>query len=282
MVGTRMGGLVVAEEIKKEVILEVDALRARGTTPCLATVLVGDDPASAVYVRNKHKACAQCGIQTKDYQIPTDTAQGQLEGIIEDINNNDKIHGVLVQMPLPEHVDTNNIISKISPKKDVDGLTPYNAGLLVAGRARLVACTPIGIIRMLNYYNIDIEGRHAVIINRSVLVGKPLYHLLLQNNATVTTCHSRTKDIKKICSMADIIITGAGNPDRFVLTRDMIKDDAVVIDVAINRINGKLTGDADYDDIIQKASFVTPVPGGVGPMTVAMLLRNTLMAAKYA
>lgn len=277
-----MGGLVVAEEVKKEAILDVNTLKVRGIDPCLATVLVGDDPASAVYVRNKHKACAQCGIQTKDYKIPAETTQEQLENIIQNINNDDKIHGILVQMPLPEHMDTNSIISKISSKKDVDGLTPYNAGLLSAGRAKLVACTPIGIIRMLNYYNIGIEGKHVVIINRSVLVGKPLYHLLLQKNATVTTCHSKTQNIKKICSTADIIITGVGNLDKFMLTGDMIKDGAVVIDVSINRINGKLTGDADYDNIIQKASYVTPVPGGVGPMTVAMLLSNTVVAAKYA
>lgn len=277
-----MGGLVVAEEVKKETILDVNDLKARGITPCLATVLVGDDPASAVYVRNKHKACAQCGIQTKDYKIPAKTTQAQLEDMIEGINNDDKIHGILVQMPLPEHMDANDIISKISPKKDVDGLTPYNAGLLSMGRAKLVACTPIGIIRMLNHYNIRVEGKHAVIINRSVLVGNPLYHLLLQKNATVTTCHSKTQNIKKICRSADIIITGVGNIDRFKLTEDMVKSGAVLIDVAINRINGKLIGDADYNSIIQKASYVTPVPGGVGPMTVAMLLRNTVVAAKYA
>lgn len=279
---TRMDGLVVANEVKREVISDVNDLKARGITPCLATILVGDDPASAVYVRNKHMACAQCGIQTKDHKISAEVTQEQLEEIIKDVNNDDKIHGILVQMPLPDHINTNDIISKISSKKDVDGLTPHSAGLLAAGRARLVACTPIGIMRMLDHYNINIEGKHVVIINRSVLVGKPLYHLFLQKNATVTTCHSKTQNIKKICRLADIIITGVGNLDKFMLTADMIKDNAVVIDVAINRIDGKLTGDADYNDIIQKASHVTPVPGGVGPMTVAMLLKNTVVAAKYA
>lgn len=282
MTGTRMDGLVVADEVKKAVVDTVNTLKAKNVTPCLATVLVGDDPASAIYIRNKHRACEQCGITTKDHKIPADTTQRHLEGIIQDLNEDDTIHGILVQMPLPKHVNTNDIISRISPKKDVDGLTPYNAGLLSAGRAKLIPCTPLGIIRMLKHYDIGIEGKHAVIINRSVLVGKPLYHLLLQKNATVTTCHSKTKNIKDICRSADIIITGVGNPDKFRLNSNMIKDNSVIIDVAINRIDGKLAGDAMYDDIIQRASYVTPVPGGVGPMTVAMLLRNTVVAAKYA
>ena len=282
MTGTRMDGLVVADEVKKAVVDTVNTLKVKNVTPCLATVLVGDDPASAIYIRNKHRACEQCGITTKDHKIPADTTQQHLEDIIQDLNEDDTIHGILVQMPLPKHVNTNDIISRISPKKDVDGLTPYNAGLLSAGRAKLIPCTPLGIIRMLKHYDIGIEGKHAVIINRSVLVGKPLYHLLLQKNATVTTCHSKTKNIKDICRSADIIITGVGNPDKFRLNSNMIKDNSVIIDVAINRIDGKLAGDAMYDDIIQRASYVTPVPGGVGPMTVAMLLRNTVVAAKYA
>lgn len=282
MTGTRMDGLVVADEVKKAVVDTVNTLEAKNVTPCLATVLVGVDPASAIYIRNKHRACEQCGITTKDHKIPADTTQQHLEDIIQDLNEDDTIHGILVQMPLPKHVNTNDIISRISPQKDVDGLTPYNAGLLSAGRAKLIPCTPLGIIRMLKHYDIGIEGKHAVIINRSVLVGKPLYHLLLQKNATVTTCHSKTKNIKDICRSADIIITGVGNPDKFRLNSNMIKDNSVIIDVAINRIDGKLAGDAMYDDIIQRASYVTPVPGGVGPMTVAMLLRNTVVAAKYA
>lgn len=279
MAGVRMGGIPVADAVKAEVAEQVAELKSRGVQPCLATVLVGDDPASAVYVRNKHLACEQCGIQTRDYKIPARTPQDRLAGIIDGINDDISIHGILVQLPLPAHINADDVISGISPEKDVDGLTPRSAGLLSAGRARLVPCTPRGVIRMLDHYRIGIEGMHAVIINRSGLVGKPLYHLLLQRNATVTTCHSRTRDLAGICRVADIVITGVGNPERFMLTGDMIKEGAVVIDVAINRINGKLAGDADYDGVMQKASYVTPVPGGVGPMTVAMLLKNTVVAA---
>lgn len=279
MVGIRMDGLVVAGEVRRRVAEGVGHLRKSGTTPCLATVLVGDDPASAVYVRNKHKACAEAGIATKDHKIPASVTQRELDSLVDRLNADGGVHGILVQLPLPDHIDAFRTISRISPDKDVDGLTPASAGLLAAGRARLAACTPLGIVRMLDHYKIGIEGRHAVIINRSGLIGKPLYHLLLQRNATVTTCHSRTADLAGICRGADIVVTGVGNPDRFTLTADMIKDGAVVVDVAINRIDGKLSGDADYPGIIQKASYATPVPGGVGPMTVAMLLRNTLVAA---
>lgn len=273
-----MGGLVVAEKVKTEVAEATKRLSDDHIVPCLATVLVGEDPASAVYVRNKHKACAAAGIQTRDHTKSADTTQSEMDSLIARLNADDDIHGILVQLPLPKHLDEFGITSAISSDKDVDGLTPESAGLLAAGRARLVACTPLGIMRMLDHYNIGLAGKHAVIINRSGLVGKPLYHLMLQQNATVTTCHSHTTNLDGICRSADIIVTGVGN-GRFELTAEMIKPGAVVVDVAINRVDGQLRGDADYADVLEKASYVTPVPGGVGPMTVAMLLHNTLAAA---
>lgn len=278
MSGIRLDGLVVAEKVKADAAKTAADLRYSGIVPCLATVLVGDDAASAVYVRNKHMACASVGIATQDHTLEADVSQSDMDSLIDKLNADNTIHGILVQLPLPVHLDEFNITSRILPSKDVDGLTPASAGLLVAGRARLVACTPSGIMRMLDHYNIELEGRHAVIINRSALVGKPLYHLLLERNATVTTCHSRTADLTGMCRVADIIVTGVGN-GRFELTADMVRPGAVVVDVAINRVNGKLRGDADYQSVLQKASYITPVPGGVGPMTVAMLLHNTLMAA---
>ncbi len=195
------------------------------------------------------------------------------------LNDDPSVHGILVQLPLPNHLDEFDTTTRILPEKDVDGLTPPNVGLLSIGKAMLVACTPSGIIEMCRHYKIELEGKNIVIINRSNLVGKPLYHLLLQNNATVTTCHSKTKDLKKICLDSDIIITGVGNREIFKLTSDMVRENAVVIDVATTRLDGKLVGDADFTEIIEKASYASPVPGGVGPMTVAMLLKNTVTAA---
>ncbi len=279
MTGIRIDGKIIAQSLRDKIGMQVAALKRQGIDPCLATVLVGDDPASATYVRNKHKACMDVGIATRDYKLDADAAQSQLNQTIDDLNSDDSIHGILVQLPLPDHLDEFVTTSRISPEKDVDGLTPHNAGLLAMGKADLVACTPSGVMEMFRYHGIDLDGRRVVLINRSNLVGKPLYHLLLNQNATVTTCHSRTKGIQGICQNADIIITAVGDRDRFVLTPGMIRDGAVVIDVAISRFEGRLAGDADYDGIIKKASFATPVPGGVGPMTVAMLLKNTVTAA---
>ena len=279
MTGVRIDGLEVAKSIKLQVTDIVNDLKTKGITPCLATVLVGDDQASATYVRNKHKACEEVGILTKDHTPSAEITQTGLNKLIEELNQDETVHGILVQLPLPSHLSEFITTTQILPEKDVDGLTPPNVGLLSIGKAMLVACTPSGIIEMCKYYNIELEGKDVVIINRSNLVGKPLYHLLLQNNATVTTCHSKTKDLKKICLNSDIIITGVGNRDIFKLTPDMIKEGAVVIDVATTIHDGKLSGDADYSEIIEKASFVSPVPGGVGPMTVAMLLKNTVTAA---
>ena len=279
MTGTKIDGIEVAKNVKSQVKYIVEDLKSKGVNPCLATVLVGDNPASATYVRNKHKACDEVGILTKDHTPTADITQNELNELIQKLNDDDSVHGILVQLPLPKHLNEFNTTTQILPEKDVDGLTPPNVGLLAIGKAMLVACTPSGIIEMCKYYNIDLEGKNVAVINRSNLVGKPLYHLLLQNNATVTTCHSRTKDLKKICLESDIIITGVGNREIFKLTPDMVKDGAIVIDVATTRHEGKLSGDADYSEIIEKASFASPVPGGVGPMTVAMLLKNTVTAA---
>ena len=219
------------------------------------------------------------GIITKDHRPPTETSQNDLNELIDMLNDDPSVHGILVQLPLPNHLNEFDTTTRILPEKDVDGLTPHNVGLLATGKAVLKPCTPSGIIQMLDYYKISLEGKNIVVINRSNLVGKPLYHLLLQKNATVTTCHSKSIDLKKFCKDADIVITGVGNRDSFTLTSDMIKDNAIVIDVATTHHDGKLKGDTDFDDIISKASFASPVPGGVGPMTVAMLLKNTVTAA---
>jgi len=279
MVGQKIDGIEVSNSVKEILKSAVENLKSNGIEPCLATILVGDNPASAVYVRNKHKASDSIGIKTKDHKLPSETTQDDLNHIIDDLNRNDEVHGILVQLPLPNHLDEFATISRISPLKDVDGLTPQNVGLLSIGKSILRPCTPSGIMEMFYYYKINLEGKKVVLINRSNLIGKPLYHLLLQNNATVITCHSKTTNLNELCQNADIIITAVGDRTKFKLTSDMIKQDAIVIDVAIFRHEGKLVGDADYDDIIQKASWATPVPGGVGPMTVAMLLKNTVTAA---
>ncbi len=282
MTGIKIDGNVIAQSVKDRVKKAVEELKTQGISPCLATILIGDNPASTTYVRNKHKACEEVGIVTKDHKLDANTTQSQLSDIIEDLNNDSRVHGILVQLPLPEQLDEFTTTSRISPLKDVDGLTPHNTGLLVMKKAALVACTPSGVMEMFDYHGIDLDGKNIVLINRSNLVGKPLYHLLLEKNATVLTCHSRTKNLTELCQYADIIITAVGNRDKFTLTPEMIKKGAVVIDVAITRFQEKLVGDSDFEQIIKKASFATPVPGGVGPMTVAMLLKNTITAASLS
>ena len=279
MSGTKIDGLEVARNVKQLVSETVKELTSQGIKPCLATILVGDNPASQTYVRNKHKACEETGIITKDHRPPITTSQNDLNELIDMLNDDPSVHGILVQLPLPNHLDEFDTTTRILPEKDVDGLTPHNVGLLSIGNGILKPCTPSGILEMFDYYKISLEGKNVVIINRSNLVGKPLYHLLLQRNSTVTTCHSRTLNLKEICQNADVIVTGVGDRDKFTLTSDMIKKDAVVIDVATTHHNGKLKGDSDFDEIISKASYASPVPGGVGPMTVAMLLKNTTIAA---
>ncbi len=282
MVGTKIDGVLVASAVKDRVRNAVAELKSRGIEPCLATILIGDNPASATYVKNKHKACAEVGILTKDHKLPSTISQKEMNVLLDSLNLDNSVHGILIQLPLPEQLGEFETTSRISPIKDVDGLTPYNVGLLSLGKAILKACTPSGIIELLDHYSIDLEGKNVVIINRSNLLGKPLYHLLLQRNATVVTCHSKTKNLQKICQDSDIIITGVGDRTRFTLTPEMIQDGSVVIDVATTRHDGKLVGDCDFDKIIQKASFASPVPGGVGPMTIAMLLKNTVTAASLS
>jgi len=282
MVGQKIDGIEVSNAVKDILKNAVEKLSSENVIPCLATVLVGDDPASATYVKNKHIACEKIGIKTKDHKLSANTTQEELDGIIDELNSDKNVHGILVQLPLPKQLDEFTTISRISPIKDVDGLTPQNVGLLSIGKSILKPCTPSGIMEMFYYYKINLEGKNVVMINRSNLIGKPLYHLLLQNNATVISCHSKTNNLNEFCKNADVIITAVGDRSKFKLTSDMIKQDSIVIDVAISRYEGKLVGDADYDDVIQKASWVTPVPGGVGPMTVAMLLKNTVTAASIS
>ncbi len=282
MTGIKIDGKEIAQSVKNRVIKAVEELKNQGINPCLATVLVGDNQASATYVKNKHKACEEVGILTKDFKLASNITQLELNKIIDELNTDRAIHGILVQLPLPDQLDEFITTSKISPLKDVDGLTPHNAGLLAMRKAVLVACTPLGVMEMFDYHNIELAGKTIVLINRSNLVGKPLYHLLLARDATVITCHSKTKNISELCHLADIIITAVGDRSKFTLTPDMIKKDAIVIDVAISKHKEKLVGDADYEQIIQKASYATPVPGGVGPMTVAMLLKNTITAASLS
>ena len=282
MVGQKIDGIEVSNAVKEILKDAVEKLKSENVVPCLATVLVGDDPASATYVRNKHIACEKIGIKTKDHKLSGDITQNEIDKIINELNNDKEVHGILVQLPLPKQLNEFATISRISPIKDVDWLTPQNVGLLSMGKSILRPCTPSGIMEMFYYYKINLEGKNVVMINRSNLIGKPLYHLLLQNNATVISCHSKTNDLNEYCKNADVIITAFGDRSKFKLTSDMIKQDAVVIDVAISRYEDKLVGDADYDDIIQKASWATPVPGGVGPMTVAILLKNTVTAASLS
>ena len=282
MTGIKIDGTLVAQTVKDRVKRATLELKNQGITPCLATVLIGENPASTTYVKNKHKACEEVGILTKDHKLDAKITQSELTKIIDELNADKLIHGILVQLPLPEQLDEFATTSRISPLKDVDGLTPHNAGLLSMGKAALVACTPLGIMEMFDYHKIELEGKNVVLINRSNLVGKPLYHLLLEKNATVLTCHSKTRNLIQLCQAADIIITAVGDRNKFALTSEMIKDGAIIIDVAISRFGDKLVGDSNYENIIQKASFATPVPGGVGPMTVAMLLKNTITAASLS
>lgn len=275
-----ISGLEVSAAVKERVKKAADELvRTTGVQPCLATVLVGDDPASATYVGSKQKTAKELGIATRDHRLAATFKQHELLELIDLLNRDPQVHGILVQLPLPAHIDEFSVINAISPLKDVDGLTPYSAGMLQNGKAHLKPCTPSGVMELLDYYNIDPAGMDAVIINRSNLVGKPLVFMLLERNATVTVCHSRTKDLEKKLQSADLVITAVGNRQRFTLTADMVKEGAVVIDVGTSRHQGKLAGDVDFASVREKASWITPVPGGVGPMTIAMLMKNTVSAA---
>lgn len=247
--------------------------------PGLAVILVGEDPASQVYVRNKKKACADVGIYSESYDLPAETTQAQLLDLIGKLNNKDDIHGILVQLPLPKHIDENAVINAIVPEKDVDAFHPVNVGKIMTGDYDFLPCTPAGVMCLLKHYNIDPSGKECVVVGRSNIVGKPQAMLLLHANGTVTICHSRTKDLKAKCLEADILVVAIGKPD--FITGDMVKEGAVVVDVGINRKeDGKLTGDVDFASVEPKASYITPVPGGAGPMTITMLLKNTVKAAE--
>lgn len=272
-------GKKVSEHVRGEVAKDVEELKiGKGITPGLAAVLVGDNQASEIYVRNKRKACAEVGIYSEEHKLPHKTTEEELLSLVQKLNQDKNIHGILVQLPLPDHINETTILRSVSPLKDVDGFHPYNVGLLVEGHPRFISCTPHGIIRMLDFYNIDIQGKEAVVVGRSNIVGKPVSMLLLHRHATVTICHSRTKPLSEVTKRADILVAAIGRAN--FITADMVKEGAVVIDVGINRNEeGKLTGDVDFEGVKEKASYITPVPGGVGPMTISMLLWNTLQSA---
>ena len=272
-------GKAISQEVRAEWKLRVDALKLRGITPGLAVIIVGEDAASKVYVGNKIKACAELGIYSEHIELPGDTSEATLLEQIAKLNADPKIHGFLVQLPVPKHIDSNKVLLAISPNKDVDGFHPMNVGELVTGNPQFQPCTPFGVMKLLEKSGVEIEGQHAVVVGRSNIVGKPMALMLLQKNATVTICHSATTDLKAMTLQADVIVAAVGK--RNVLTADMVKPGAVVIDVGMNRDdNGKLCGDVDFEGVSQVAGYITPVPGGVGPMTITMLLVNTLEAAE--
>ncbi len=276
----RMDGKAVSAYTRQRIKEECAAfVQTYGITPALAVILVGTDPASQVYVRNKHKGCLDVGFTSFEYSFPADISQDVLLQKIDQLNADDAVHGILVQLPLPKHIQEEAVIRRINPKKDVDAFHPENVGHLMTGHAVFKPCTPAGVMELLSYYKVDPQGKHCVIVGRSNIVGKPMLHLMLDANATVTVCHSRTKDLASVTREADILIVAIGK-SRFI-TADMVKPGAVVIDVGINRLpDGKLAGDVDFDAVEPVASLITPVPGGVGPMTISMLLQNTLRAAE--
>ena len=273
-----LDGKLVATKVKENVDLEVEKLKSKNINVCLAVILVGYDPASQVYVKNKKRACEEVGIISKEYILSKDASQETLLELIHNLNNDDSVHGILVQLPLPDGFYESEIIKAISPEKDVDAFSPVNVGRIMLNNHKFLPCTPAGIMEILKYYNIEVAGKECVVIGRSTIVGKPMSMLLLHADGTVTIAHSKTKNLKEIASKADILVAAVGKP-KFV-TADMVKEGAVVIDVGINRVDGKLCGDVDFDDVIDKVSAITPVPGGVGPMTIAMLMKNTVAAAK--
>ena len=266
-------GKKISTEIKDELKVTVEELKKQGVETCLAVIQVGDDPASSIYVRNKKRACAYVGIESLSYELPEETTEDQLVKLVKELNENDNVHGILVQLPLPKHINADTIIRTISPDKDVDGFHPESVGRLCIGEPGFVSCTPAGIIQLLKRSGIKMEGKHCVIIGRSNIVGKPMALLMLRENATVTIAHSKTQNLPELCKTADILIVAIGKPQ--FITADYIKEGAVVIDVGIHRDeNNKLCGDVRYDEVAPHTSAITPVPGGVGPMTIAMLMHN--------
>ena len=271
-------GKVISASVKERVKAEVEILKQKGITTGLAVIIVGEDPASKVYVANKKKACEALGIISEEYALPENTTQEELLSLINELNNKKSINGILCQLPLPKHLDESVVINSILPEKDVDAFHPHNVGRIMLGDYDFVPCTPAGIMEMLEYEGVDITGKNCVVIGRSNIVGKPMGMLLLHKNGTVTICHSKTKNLKEVCANADILVAAVGRPN--FVTADMVKEGAVVIDVGINRVDNKLIGDVDFESVKEKCSAITPVPGGVGPMTIAMLMQNTLTAAK--
>lgn len=270
--------MLVSQHIKQTIRNEVSALANKGIKPCLATVLVGNNQASATYVKNKQIAASSVGILTRDFKLPENISQEELVKTINELNHDENVHGILIQLPLPNQIET-SITNMVNHEKDVDGLTSYNLGLLLEGTPKLVPCTPLGILELLDYYNINVKGIDVAIINRSNLVGKPLGILLMNRDATVTFFHSKSKGMEDKLKNFDCIITAVGDRQKFTLTSNMVKDGAIIFDVGISRINGKIQGDVDFKSVSERAGYITPVPGGVGPMTVTMLLKNTVHAA---
>ncbi|MDZ5439052.1 bifunctional methylenetetrahydrofolate dehydrogenase/methenyltetrahydrofolate cyclohydrolase [Enterococcus cecorum] len=274
-----LNGKELAQKLQQEMTREVTELKEKGLQPGLAVILVGEDPASQVYVRNKERAANNIGMYSVVYRLPETTSEADLITKIEELNHDDKVHGILVQLPLPKHINEDLVLDTIDPAKDVDGFHPMNLGNLFAGKPTMIPCTPAGIMELIKLSGIDLAGKNAVIIGRSNIVGKPMAHLLLQANATVTICHSKTKDLPKVAKQADVLVVAIGRAN--FVTADFVKEGAVVIDVGINRDeNNKLTGDVKFDEVAPLTSFITPVPGGVGPMTITMLMRQTIDAAK--
>ena len=271
-------GKLVSLSIKAKIAKDIELLKLKGINPCLAVILVGSDPASQVYVNNKKKCCEELGIISKQFILTEQFGQDQLIALIDNLNNDADIHGILCQLPLPKGYDEKAILEAIDPNKDVDAFHPTNVGRIMMNDYNFLPCTPAGIIEMLNYYDIDVKGKNCVVIGRSNIVGKPMSMLLLHKDGTVTIAHSKTKNLKDVCSQADILIAAVGKPG--FVTEDMVKENAVVIDVGINRVDGKLCGDVDFENVSKKVLAITPVPGGVGPMTIAMLMNNVIKATK--
>ena len=273
-------GKAISAQIRNEIKAETEEFAAKnGFRPGLAVIIVGDDAASQVYVRNKRRACEEVGFYSEAYELPASTTQEELNALVDKLNADDKIHGILCQLPLPRHLDENEVILRIDPKKDVDAFHPINVGKIMIGDYDFLPCTPAGVMELLKRSGIEIQGKECVVVGRSNIVGKPQAMLLLHANGTVTVCHSRTKNLAEVCRRADILVAAIGKP-KFV-GADMVKPGAVVVDVGINRMDdGKICGDVDYDAVIEKVGAITPVPGGVGPMTITMLLKNTLLASK--
>lgn len=274
-----INGKEVAGHLRNEIAVEVQRLKEKGIITGLAVIIVGDDPASKIYVRNKKKACEEVGIFSAEFALPKNTTQEELIALIETLNQDSSIHGILVQSPLPEGLDEGAVVSMITPQKDVDAFHAENVGKIMIGNFAFLPCTPAGVMELIHATGTAVDGKNCVVIGRSNIVGKPMAMLLLHENATVTICHSRTRNIKEICSKADILVSAVGKAN--FVTDDMVKQNAVVIDVGMNRdANGRLCGDVDFESVEKKAAYITPVPGGVGPMTITMLLKNTVMAAK--